>query len=107
MKLPNDPTLDDYQKLMAHLVVERGFDKETVPEVFTLLVEEMGELAKAIRKYNGQKVDKNSKHHDIEEEAADVFWLLIDLCNRLDIDLTKAFAAKEEKNQKRIWTHDN
>ena len=72
-------------------------------EVFTLLVEEVGELDKAIRKSNGQKVDNNSQVHYIEEEAADVFWLLIDICNRLDIDLEKAFRAKEAKNQKRKW----
>lgn len=102
--LPAKPTLDDYQKLIKQLIIERGFDKETVTEVFTLLVEEIGELAKAIRKANGQKVDKTSRVHDIEEEAADVFWLLIDLCNRLDIDLEKAFHAKETKNQKRQWS---
>jgi NTP pyrophosphatase (non-canonical NTP hydrolase) len=95
--------LEEYQTLVRQLVIERGFDKETVPEVFTLLVEEVGELAKAIRKANGQKVDKASKVHDLEEEAADVFWLLIDLCNRLDIDLAKAFAAKEQKNRQRKW----
>lgn len=96
-------TLNEYQLLIQKLVLERGFDKETVPEVFTLLVEEVGELAKAIRKANGQKVDKASRHHDVAEEAADVFWLLIDLCNRLDIDLAKAFQEKETKNQKRTW----
>jgi NTP pyrophosphatase (non-canonical NTP hydrolase) len=95
--------LEEYQTLVRQLVIERGFDNETVPEVFTLLVEEVGELAKAIRKANGQKVDKASKVHDLEEEAADVFWLLIDLCNRLDIDLAKAFAAKEQKNRQRKW----
>ncbi len=106
MNLPAKPTLADYQKLVAHLVVERGFDKETVPEVFTLLVEEIGELAKAIRKFNGQKVGAHSKQHDIEEEAADVLWLLVDVCNRLDIDLEKAFRDKEEKNKKRTWSHE-
>lgn len=103
MDLPDKPTLADYQKLGKQLIIERGFDKETVPEVFTIFVEEVGELAKAIRKTNGQKTDKNSKHHDVEEEAADVFWLLIDLCNRLDIDLEKAFREKEEKNKTRNW----
>ncbi len=96
-------TIEQYQNLIRELVVERGFDKETVPEVFTLLVEEIGELAKAIRKQNGQKVDLSKKQHDVEEEAADVFWLLIDLCNRLGIDLGKAFAAKEIKNSTRKW----
>lgn len=99
-------TLTDYQKLVKQLVVERGFDKETIPEVFTLLVEEVGELAKAIREANGQKVDRASKQHEVGEEATDVFWLLIDLCNRLQIDLAKAFAAKEKKNHNRKWTSD-
>ena len=102
-ELSQDATIGDYQQFIAELVKERGFDEETVNEVFTLLVEEIGELAKAIRKNNGQKVDKNSQVHDVEEEAADVFWLLIDLCNRLDIDLAKAFADKEVKNQGREW----
>lgn len=103
MQLPVSPTLSDYQAYCRQIIIERGFDKETVPEVFTIFVEEVGELAKAIRKANGQKTDKNSKHHDVEEEAADVFWLLIDLCNRLDIDLEKAFREKEEKNKTRNW----
>jgi NTP pyrophosphatase (non-canonical NTP hydrolase) len=97
-------SLPQYQALVAQLVVARGFDKETVPEVFTLLVEEVGELAKAIRKHNGQKVDGNSTVHLVEEELADVFWLLLDLSNRLNIDLAQAFASKEVKNSNRSWS---
>lgn len=103
MNLPNDASLSDYQQLIKKLIVERGFDEETVPEVFMLFLEEAGEFAKAARKVSGVKVDKASKVHDLEEEAADVFWLLIDLCSRLDIDLAKAFKEKEAKNQLRIW----
>jgi NTP pyrophosphatase (non-canonical NTP hydrolase) len=103
MSEPNDMKLAEYQDLIKKLVIKRGFDKETVPEVFTLLIEEVGELAKAIRKHNGQKVDLARKQHEVEEEAADVFWLLIDLCNRLDIDLAEAFAKKEAKNATRVW----
>ncbi len=99
----NELTVKQYQELIQKLVIERGFDKETVPEVFTLLVEEVGELAKAIRKHNGQKVDLSREQHEVEEEAADVFWLLLDICNRLNIDLAKAFADKEVKNSNRKW----
>ncbi len=90
-------TLPEYQKLMKRLVRERGFDKETVPAVFMLLAEEVGELAKAIRKINGQKTSADSKTHIVQEEVADVFWLLIDLCNRLGIDLEKAFQRRKTK----------
>jgi NTP pyrophosphatase (non-canonical NTP hydrolase) len=103
MKDNSNFSLNQYQEFVRELVLDRGFDKETVPEVFTLLVEEVGELAKAIRKQNGQKVDKKSTEHDVSEEAADVFWLLIDLCNRLGIDLAEAFKQKEQKNSLRTW----
>lgn len=101
--MPKDLTLKDYQEKIRQLVIKRGFGDETIPEVFTLLVEEVGELAKAVRKQNGQKIDPTRRQHDVEEEAADVFWLLIDLCNRLDIDLAKAFEEKEKKNAERVW----
>jgi NTP pyrophosphatase (non-canonical NTP hydrolase) len=104
MKLPDKPALSDYHQLIRELIVERGFHTETVPEVFMLFLEEAGEFAKAARKVSGITTDKNSKVHNVEEEAADVFWLLIDLCNRLDIDLEQAFRNKEAKNQQRQWT---
>jgi|SRR3989344_387594 len=104
--MASQKTIPQYQALIKRLIVDRGFDKETVPEVFTLLVEEVGELAKAIRKTNGQKIDKTRRQKDVEEELADVFWLLIDLCNRLDVDLAHAFANKEKINANRQWTHD-
>ncbi len=102
--MANKMDLPQYQKLIKKLVKERGFDKETVPEVFTLLVEEMGELAKSIRKSNGQKIDKAKQQYEVEEELADVFWLLIDLSNRLDVDLAEAFEAKEKVNRRRKWS---
>ncbi len=75
----------------------------SIKYMIELPIEEVGELAKAIRKANGQKVYTDSKHHDIEEEAADVLFMLLDVCNRLDIDLEKAFVAKEVKNNSRTW----
>lgn len=103
MEAKPDFTVQDYQRLVKQLAQERGFDNETVSEVFTVLVEEVGELAKAIRKANGQKVDIASKQHDIGEEAADVFCLLLDLCNRLGVDLSTAFIDKERQNRERKW----
>lgn len=100
-QLPTNPTLEDFQKLVRQLVVERGYSQETVPEVLMLMIEEVGELAKAIRKLNGQVTHQDSKIHNVEEELADCLWLLVDISNRLDIDLEAAFRAKERKNQKR------
>lgn len=101
--LKENPTLQDYQKYIAEMVVERGFVQESVPEIFMLFLEECGELAKAARKIQGLKTDAESQHHIIEHEAADVFNYLLDICNHFNIDLEKAFRDKEEINKKRTW----
>ena len=33
--LPNNPTLQDFQKYITEMVKERGFGNETVPELFS------------------------------------------------------------------------
>lgn len=102
-KLPQKPTLKDYQAYVKFKIKERGFDHETLPEVFMLMLEECGELAHAARKLSAVKTDPASKKRDAEEEIADVFWYLIDIANYLGIDLQEAFKKKEEINEKREW----
>ena len=103
LTLPPKPTLRNYQQYVAKMIKLRGFDRETVPEMFMLLSEECGELAKAVRKQSSIHIDKNSKEYDIGHEAADIFIYLIDICNHFSIDLEKAFREKEKINKKRTW----
>ena len=101
--LKNNPTLRDFQEYVAYLVKERGFEKETVSEMFMLFLEECGEMAKAARKTQKMKTDKNSEQFHFDHEVADVFIYLLDICNHFGVDLEKAFRDKEEINKKRIW----
>ena len=101
--LKPNPTLRDFQDYVDAMVKERGFDKETVPEMFMLFLEECGEFAKAARKTQKIHSDKNSQEFQIDHEAADVFIYFLDICNHLGIDLEKAFRDKEELNKKRKW----
>jgi len=101
--LKETPTLKEYQEYIAQMIKERGFDTETVPELFMLLMEECGELAKAARKTQNIKTEENSVDRVISHEAADVFMYLLDICNYFNIDLEKAFREKEEINKKRTW----
>jgi NTP pyrophosphatase (non-canonical NTP hydrolase) len=103
LHLQANPTLKDYQEYIALMIKERGFDKETVPEIFMLFLEECGELAKAARKSSKLHTDKNSEHFELAHEAADVFAYLLDICNHYNIDLEKAFREKEERNKMRKW----
>lgn len=103
LTLGSNPTLQDFQKYVANMLRERGFDKETMPQKFMLLMEECGELAKAVRKSQNIRSDAASEIFHIEHEAADVFILLLVICNHFNVDLEKAFRDKEEKNKGRTW----
>lgn len=98
--------MQDFQQYVRDLVVERSFEKGTVPEVFMLFVEEIGEMAKAARRCSNMKTDANSRKPDLELEIADVFIYILDICNRFNVDLEKAFRDKEGINKKRAWRKD-
>ena len=87
----------------------RGFANQEIEKTMLLLLEEVGELAKSIRKNaTNMGIDKNKiNHYDtIESELADVFIVLSSVCNKLNIDLYKALKDKEEENIKRIWNKE-
>jgi NTP pyrophosphatase (non-canonical NTP hydrolase) len=103
--LKPDPTLDDLQQYVRDMIAERGFsDKpEDIPKRFVLLLEELGEFARAARKHSGLKFSKETHLAELDEEAADVIIVFIGICNLLGIDLEQAFRDKEEKNKLRSW----
>ena len=103
-ELPEHPTLSDLQRYEAEVCEERGWTKDSPAEKFLLFVEEVGELAKAMRKVAGLYAEQ-AKPRDmpLEEEFADVLGYLLDLANCYGIDLERAFRAKEQVNQSRTW----
>lgn len=108
-KLSTKSSLIIIQNYIKEIMKIRGFNKEKPSDKILLLVEEVGELAKAIRKNeNRLGIDKNKEYNysSIESEIADVFIILLSLCDILDIDLFKIFLNKEKENTKRIWTVD-
>ncbi|MBU9714616.1 nucleotide pyrophosphohydrolase [Evansella tamaricis] len=72
------------------------------------LTEEMGELAREINHYYGEKPKKNTEEEKtIEQEIGDIFFVLVCLANSLDVDLDDAFKLVMDKFQTRDkdrWT---
>jgi NTP pyrophosphatase (non-canonical NTP hydrolase) len=98
------PTLPELQRYMDEICKERGWTKDSYAEKFLLFTEEVGELAKAIRKTQGLYQEKaKQKHLELEEEFADVLSYLLDLANYFQIDLETAFREKEQVNATRMW----
>ena len=99
-------TLNEFQNYIKEVIKIRGFSEQKVQDKMLLLLEETGELAKAIRKTIPEAsvdYERIENYTDIEEEVADVFIVLVSICNRLNINLYDAIIKKEEKNIKRQW----
>lgn len=67
-----------------------------------LLTEEVGELARVIARTYGEQVPKKGDlRKGLEEELADVMWVLICLANQSDINLDTALRNSIEKKKLR------
>lgn len=97
-------SLSDLQAYVKATGIERGFSNETAQDSFMLLVEEVGEVAKAMRPLHGVKVANDSAVTDVSLELADVQLLLLSLSNALGVDLWDAVVAKERRNRSRTWS---
>lgn len=96
-------SLTDYQAYLKTELGERGFSDESIEQKFMLLTEELGELAKAIRKQSNVKTATDSTTRNVVEECGDVLIMALDVCSKLGIDAEDAIRRKEEMNKQRTW----
>lgn len=72
------------------------------------LTEEVGELAREVNHYYGEKPKKDTeKEKTIEEELGDIIFVLATFANSLEIDLSDSFErsmSKFETRDKDRWT---
>lgn len=62
------------------------------------LTEEVGELAREINHYYGEKPKKQSEQpKTVQEELGDVLFVTLIMANSLDIDLTESFNSNMQK----------
>lgn len=106
--LNKNSSLNEVQSYFKEMIKLRSFmnNKENISNIMLLLTEEVGELAKAIRKdATDLKIDSNKigNYDSIESEIADVFIVLNSICTALDINLFDAIYNKERINVDRKW----
>ncbi len=103
-KLNSESSVRELQEYTKNMIKTRGFDNETPQDIMLLLTEELGELAKEVRKSTHIKLDANqTRTQNLDKEIADVFNYVLAFCVATDIDLFEAFKGKEEINFKREW----
>lgn len=98
---PSSSAMNKIQTAVKKYSQLKGYDKQSLEQVFLLLTEEIGELAKAARKTVGMKIGTHSRDPHAGEEVADIMYVLSEICNRLGIDFEKEFAKKMKIIKKR------
>lgn len=67
-----------------------------------ILMEEVGELSRLmVRQYGDQSFKASDNRNALEDEMADVLWVLLCLANQTGVNLTDAFRQNMEKKTKR------
>jgi NTP pyrophosphatase (non-canonical NTP hydrolase) len=95
---PPVPALKAFQEYYKRAALQRGYSSEGPKECLLLMVEEVGELARALRKRekltrHGSAIDSNEAH-----ELADVFLYVVHMANVLGLDLGGIVREKEFVN---------
>jgi len=67
-----------------------------------ILMEEVGELSRImVRKYGEQSYKNSDKNNEMDDEIADVLWVLICIANQTGVNLTDALLKNIEKKNLR------
>jgi NTP pyrophosphatase (non-canonical NTP hydrolase) len=108
ISLPEGASMKDYQRYIHELETLHGWLKVDLVHNCFLMGEEVGELFKAVRRYNklfdeGASTPPEQSRAQLGEELVDVFNYLLAIANRTGVDLEQAFREKNARNQQRSW----
>jgi NTP pyrophosphatase (non-canonical NTP hydrolase) len=100
--LPPSPGIKSFQHYYRRAALQRGFSHENAKDCLLLMVEEVGELARALRKRI--KLTRHGKPIANQEdlELADVFLYVVHMANILKIDLAAVVQRKELLNIQKL-----
>ena len=95
IKISTNPTLQEAQTFMQTLrETMPGWRSVSGPEEVMLLAEEVGEVAKEVRKLHWQKADESETKQKLAHELVDVLNYIAGIANIYDLDLSKAYEEK-------------
>lgn len=94
-------TLEEAQKQVDNWIRTYGVRYFSELTNMAVLTEEVGELARVMARKYGDQSFKPGEKDNLDEEIADIFWVLLCIANQTGVDLTEAFRRSIEKKTKR------
>jgi NTP pyrophosphatase (non-canonical NTP hydrolase) len=96
------PALAAFQNYYRRVASQRGYKLEGPKDCLLLMVEEVGELAREIRKTERLVRHGPATQSSEQRELADIFLYVVHMANILDLDLSKIVQEKELINLQRF-----
>lgn len=91
-------TIEEAQARIDAWIKEYGVRYFNEMTNLAILVEEVGEVARIMsRRYGEQSEKESDKHKELDDELADVLFVVMCIANQTGIDLTKALEKNLEK----------
>ena len=90
-------TLDDAQAAVDNWINTFGVRYFNELTNMAILTEEVGELARVMARKFGDQSFKEGEKDNLEEEMADILWVLICLANQTGVNLSEALTKSIEK----------
>lgn len=95
-------SLNHYKAETLKICFQKGWENVSIPLLWMLITEEVGELASAIRRTTNNFTDKKKVY--IEGEIMDVMSYLFQLADRFQVDLDSAWKTHvNSKNYNRVY----
>ena len=94
-------TLEEAQKEVDKWIKTYGVRYFSELTNMAVLTEEVGELARVMARKYGDQSFKEGEKDNLDEEIADILWVLLCIANQTGVDITKAFREILEKKTKR------
>jgi len=94
-------TLDEAQQQVDEWIKTIGVRYFSELTNTAILMEEVGELARIMARRYGDQSFKPGDDNNLEDEMADVLWVLICLANQTGVNLQNAFISNMQKKSER------
>ena len=97
-------TLEEAQKQVDSWIKEYGVRYFSELTNMAILTEEVGEMARVMARKYGDQSFKEGEKDNLEDEMADILWVLLCIANQTGGNLTEAFRRNFEKKTRRDQT---
>lgn len=94
-------TIEEAQQRVDEWIKTHGVRYFSELTNMAVLTEEVGELARVMAREYGDQSWKAGEEPNLEEEMADVLWVLLCLANQTGVDLTQALEKSIAKKTSR------